>query len=128
MLTERQSEVVLKNTPASDWILLNPDLKGFYRTAYSNDMIKMLLTEVEKMTLGSLDRLGLITNMFAMINARKVKVVDFLEVLKAYKSETDYNVWVAIHDSLRKLKYVLEYTDCYEKFQNVSFSAINPVY
>lgn len=56
--------------PDGDWILLNADYTGFYRTEYSEEMLKSLFATLEKnpAELGSsLDRIGFINDLFALV-------------------------------------------------------------
>lgn len=56
--------------PDGDWILLNADYTGFFRTEYSEEMLEPLFATLEKnpAELGSsLDRIGFINDLFALV-------------------------------------------------------------
>ena len=56
--------------PHDDWILLNADYTSFYRTEYSEEMLKPVFAILEKnpSELGSsLDRIGFINDLFALV-------------------------------------------------------------
>ena len=54
-----------------DWILLNHDYTGFYRSSYSEEMFEAILVALEENPgkLGScLDRIGILNDSFALVN------------------------------------------------------------
>ncbi len=74
---------------------------GFYRTKYSADLDQKLKNQIVMMN--SIERLSFLSDHAALCLAGKLPVGQLMEVLKAYKSETNFVVWDCIIDSLRKL-------------------------
>lgn len=83
---------------------------GCYRTRYTAETLQKLVTAVKKQTLPPLDRLGLIDDMFALVQAGHSSTVDALTLLEAYAHEDQYTVLNRVSGILGKLSDLLEYT------------------
>ncbi len=82
---------------------------GFYRVAYSKELLEKLKSPVENKTLSARDRLGVIRDLFALSEAGTIPTTDALEFLSAYKSESDFTVWVELASGLSRLEQLLAY-------------------
>lgn len=112
---------------STGWIKLNPENIGLYRTAYPNEMSSRLRDAILDQTLPPLDRLGVQIDFYALCQAGKVSTVEWLKLLKAYKNETDYNVWTSISTHLAKLNnllYSTDYRDAFHKFGSDLYTEI----
>ncbi|XP_017862194.1 PREDICTED: puromycin-sensitive aminopeptidase isoform X1 [Drosophila arizonae] len=127
LLEKESMEIVLDNVSADDWIKINPGTVGYYRTRYSKDMLEKLMPAVESMQLPPLDRLGLIDDMFAMVQAGKASTVDVLRLVGSYRNETNYTVWTAITNSLTNLHILISHTDLMDDFNIFGRSLYEPV-
>jgi puromycin-sensitive aminopeptidase len=67
LLEKRQDEVNLGVLPETDWIKLNKNTVGLYRTNYSPELLARLVTLVKEQTLHPTDRLGLQSDVFALV-------------------------------------------------------------
>ncbi len=131
-ITIKQLSIVLDkksttiNVPKnSEWIKVNTNETGFYRTDYSQDLMGKLTLAVQK--LQPLDRLGIIRDAFALNFAGKYTISEVLKLLKNYKSETDYTVWVKVVSGLDDItQLVAEETFFpeFEKFNRILYSKI----
>ena len=74
---------------------------------------------IEAKILGEVDRLSLIDDIFALVQAGKAETTDALELIKAFKtSETSYVVWSSIMNCLGKLRIIIAHDeDTDAKFQ-----------
>jgi puromycin-sensitive aminopeptidase len=68
LLEKREDEINLGVLGANDWIKLNKNSVGLYRTNYSPDMLENLVTLVREQTLHPTDRLGLQSDVFALVS------------------------------------------------------------
>lgn len=59
---------------------------GFYRTCYSADSLQQLVSAIGQKTLPPLDRLGLIDDVFALVQAGHSPTVDALKLLQVSNS------------------------------------------
>lgn len=80
---------------------------GFYRTAYSKELLGKLTKPVQDKKLGARDRLGIIRDLFALAEAGTIETTDALEFLSAYKKEDNYTVWLEIATGLVKLEQLI---------------------
>ncbi|KAH8302053.1 hypothetical protein KR044_002268 [Drosophila immigrans] len=127
LLDKASMEVVLDDVSADDWIKINPGTVGYYRTRYSHEMLQQLLPAVENMALPPLDRLGLIDDMFAMVQAGQASTVEVLQLVGSYRNETNYTVWTAITNSLANLHILISHTDLMDDFNNFGRSLYDPI-
>ncbi len=80
---------------------------GFYRTAYSKELLEKLREPIQKKELGASDRLGVIRDLFALSESGIIPTTDSLEFLSNYKKEDNYTVWVEIINGLSHLDQLL---------------------
>ncbi|MDQ5922483.1 MAG: puromycin-sensitive aminopeptidase [Patescibacteria group bacterium] len=96
-----------KNLVTKNWIKINFGEEGFYRTAYTRDMLEMLKEPVSSKKLSPRDRLGIIRDLFALGEAGVIPTTDALSFLSAYENEDNYTVWLEIATGLAKLEQIL---------------------
>ena len=113
----------------SDWIKLNANSIGFYRTQYSDDLLKKFIPGILSMNLSEVDRLQLQADLFALVKAGYESTPKFLEfILNAYKNEDDYFVWDSIDDSIGFLNALLSNTDYQEKLHSFGIKLLESLY
>ena len=83
---------------------------GFYRTCYSTECLQQLVSAIDHQTLPPLDRLGLVDDLFALVQAGQTSTVDALILLEAFANEDQYTVWNRVCSALAKLSQLLAYT------------------
>ncbi|MCC7160235.1 M1 family metallopeptidase [Candidatus Nomurabacteria bacterium] len=83
---------------------------GFFRTAYSKELLERLYKPIEDRKLSARDRLGVIRDLFALSEAGIIPTTDALEFLKAYKNEDNYTVWLEIAMGISKLEQLVAKT------------------
>jgi puromycin-sensitive aminopeptidase len=127
VLKTKEAEVVLPDVAPDDWIKVNPGTVGFYRTQYPPEMLEKLIPAIKDRSLPPLDRLGLLDDLFAMVQAGHTNTVEVLKLLQAYEDETDYTVWSSISNVLVKLNMLLSYTDCAELFKGFQKKILSKV-
>lgn len=120
VLKTRREELFVPDVGPKDWIKVNPGTIGCYRTQYPSDMLEKLIPAIQDRSLPPLDRLGLLDDLFAMVQAGHTSTVEVFKLLKAFEGETDYTVWSSISNVLSKLGILLSHTDTEKKFIEVS--------
>ena len=82
---------------------------GYYRVHYQDEQdLNRLKPAIENKILGEVDRLSLIDDLFALVQAGKAETTDALELIKAFKTnETSYVVWSSILNCLSKLRIII---------------------
>ena len=97
---------------------------GFFRTAYSKELLEKLREPIKNKKLSARDRLGIIRDLFALSEAGVVPTTDALEFLSAYEREDNYTVWVEIAMGLAKLEQLLQKNPLLDKFIVELFSPL----
>jgi puromycin-sensitive aminopeptidase len=69
LLEQREDEVNLGVLAKSDWIKLNDKTVGLYRTNYSPDLLSKLNTLITGQSIHPTDRLGLQSDVFALVSS-----------------------------------------------------------
>lgn len=100
-------EVTIDNVQPNHWVKLNPASIGYYRTQYTPDTLEQFLPEISSNSMHALDRLGLLDDLFALVQAGRSCTVDALKVMDACRNETDYTVWSSITNFMTKLQLLL---------------------
>lgn len=120
VLQSKETTIPLPNIGTNDWVKINPGTVGFYRTQYSSDMLTRFIPAIHDKSLPPLDRLGLLDDLFAMVQAGQTSTVEALKLMQAFIKEDNYTVWSTIANCLGKLDVLLSHTDCGEAFKTVS--------
>lgn len=110
---------------------------GFYRTAYSKELLEKLKHPVESKIFSSRDRLGIIRDLFALAESGTISTTDVLEFLPAYKKparpngrsggEDNYTVWLEIAMGLGRLEQLLAKTKLKPKLDEVILELFSPI-
>ncbi|XP_063226837.1 puromycin-sensitive aminopeptidase isoform X2 [Bacillus rossius redtenbacheri] len=117
VLDVRSADVCLSDVAASDWVKVNPGTVGYYRTQYPPDMLAQFVPAIADRSLPPLDRLGLLDDLFAMVQAGHTPTVEALKLMQAFAGETNYTVWSSISNCLSKISLLLSHTDFDDLFK-----------
>ena len=114
---------------------------GFYRVAYSTELLEKLKLQVQNKTLGNEDRLGIIRDLFALAEAGIVKTTEVLNFLTSYKDparnasgvtdaggEDSFIVWIEIISGLVKLEQILSKTKSKEYLSKFILEFLSPIF
>uniref|UniRef100_A0A8C4QVC2 Aminopeptidase n=1 Tax=Eptatretus burgeri TaxID=7764 RepID=A0A8C4QVC2_EPTBU len=115
LLDTRKVHINIGSISNGHWVKVNPGTLGFYRTAYSPEMLQRLLQGVRNLSLPPRDRLGIQNDLFALARAG-YSTVEMLRILEAYVGETNYTVWCDISSNLSTLSGLFSGTDFYDSF------------
>lgn len=127
MLDQKSMTIEVDNVDENDWIKINPGTIGYYRTRYTPDMLDQLIPAIKSQTLPPLDRLGLIDDLFALVQAGRAPTAEVLKLIDAYRNETNYTVWSSITNSLIKLQTLLSHTTVDKQFNEYGIRLYKPV-
>ncbi|KAL0113903.1 hypothetical protein PUN28_011320 [Cardiocondyla obscurior] len=117
ILDAKSKEFVIQNVPEGTWLKINPGTIGFYRTRYSQSALSLLLPAIKDHTLPPLDRLGLLDDLFAMVQAGYASTVEVLELMQAFQQEDNYTVWSTIVNILSKIGTLISHLDFEDSFK-----------
>lgn len=128
VLDAASTTVTVENVKPDQWVKLNPGTVGFYRTHYSPEMLESLLPGIRDQSLPARDRLGIITDLFALAKAGQANTVEVLKVMEAYENETNYTVWTEITSNLDVLASLLSATNYGRLLQEFTKNLCSKVY
>ncbi|XP_053994553.1 puromycin-sensitive aminopeptidase isoform X1 [Hylaeus volcanicus] len=117
LLDEKTKDFQVKNVSADSWVKINPGTVGFYRTYYSPEALSLLLPAVKDRALPPLDRLGLLDDLFAMVQAGRAPTVELLQLMQAFQKEDNFTVWSSIDNILRKIGILISHLDFQDSFE-----------
>jgi len=122
-------EITLKDVKPTDWVKVNPGTVGFYRTQYLPEMLEAFVSSgaIEKKILPPLDRLGLLDDLFALIQAGQVPTVQVLKLLDAFRTEDNYTVLHSCSSNLQKIQLLLSHTDFGADFDTFCIKLLSPI-
>ncbi len=100
---------------------------GFFRVAYSKELLEKLKLPVENKLLSPRDRLGIIRDLFALAEAGIIPTTDVLEFLFSYKKEDNYTVWLEISIGLGRLEQIFAKENYKEKLDNIILNLFSPL-
>src|SRR5438105_15112799 len=86
----RDAEELVDAGAELDWVLGNAGARGFYRTAYSPELLRRLISALAE--LRPEERMALVSDQWALVRANAVKMDSFLQLLAGMKSEEDHTV------------------------------------
>lgn len=127
VLESKSMDVTLPVGPES-WIKINPGTVGYYRTQYPPELLKRFLPAIRDKTLPPLDRLGLLDDLFALVEAGETSTVVVLKMMEAFSDEDNYTVWSNINNCLSKLNLLLSHTDLQDDLKRYVRKLMTPIY
>ncbi len=114
------------NSPKT-WMKINIGESGFFRTAYSHDLLEKLKVPVRDKSISSRDRLGIIRDLFALSEAGTIPTTDALSFLSAYENEDNYTVWVEIASGLARIEQLLAKTKIKDEISKINLKLFSPI-
>ncbi len=110
----------------SKTVKLNPGQSGFYRIRYGLDQIKKLTPPLENQTLETIDRYGIVDDVYAAASAGLTDSTTALTLTKTLRNEPDYNVWQSVSGGFGQILGLLPTGPTYELAENFGRWLIKP--
>lgn len=127
VLEKRSDSVNLGVLGANDWIKLNKNTVGLYRTNYSPELLEKLVNLVKEQTLHPTDRLGLQSDVFALSQAGLLPAAEVLKFVEGYAAEENVTVWRDLISNLLQLSHILLNTNFHHEFQAFVRRLVKPI-
>ncbi len=105
---------------SDDWFKFNFNESGLYRTNYDAKILKALSEPIKQKKISSVDRLGIIRDLFAFGEAGIIPSTQVFETCLLYKDEKEYVVWIEIISGLRYIASLLAGSKNEELFKKYS--------
>jgi puromycin-sensitive aminopeptidase len=90
----------------SDWVVGNAGGQGFYRVRYSRDLLARLLPHTQS-DLTPIERFNLLSDTWAATLGGYTPLVDFLDLTRLYRDETDATVWTMLAGAVSGLRRMM---------------------
>ncbi|XP_047517240.1 puromycin-sensitive aminopeptidase [Pieris napi] len=110
VLDKKTQEVILENVSEDSWVKVNPGTVGYYRTRYEPVLLERLVGAVRDGSLPPLDRLGLLDDCFAFVQAGHAHTNESLKLMEAFSNESNFTVWSSLANCLSKLTVLFSHT------------------
>jgi len=85
-----------------EWVVVNADGHGFYRTSYSAKLASKLTANMSE-TLNSIERFNLVNDAWACAQAGLTSAEQYLDIVALFSEERDPNIWGLLHSSLARI-------------------------
>lgn len=106
---------------------INQGEYGFYRTQYSDEILKLLGEEILEQKLPTIDRVGLVRDIGALLESRHLSPASALSFIKNFKNETEYVVWVEIVSIFGTISHVFEGDTIHSSFSSFVCDLVKPL-
>ncbi|XP_026812969.1 puromycin-sensitive aminopeptidase isoform X2 [Rhopalosiphum maidis] len=109
IMSEIQKDIIIPANVISpgEWVKVNPSTVGYYRTRYTPELLNNFVPSISSRTLPPLDRLGLLDDLFALVQAGLSSTDEVLNLMLAMTDEDNYSVWSSMSNVLGKLAILL---------------------
>ena len=124
LMTKKQISVPF---PIKEWIKLNAHEASLYRVCYDKQLLSLLQKPIEDKILSAKDRLGIIRDAFSFAESGEMSTVSVLELLRSYKGETEYIVWVEMVSGLSYLLNLLYGTKAFDDFKKYAREILSEI-
>jgi len=126
VVTEPQQTIAVGGT-CQPWVFANARGKGYYRTAYTPDMIRRLARDAERL-LTAPERLSLVSDEWAFVRAGRHTVANYLDLIAGFGSEPTAGVLGAISDRLEFIDNYLANDRTRPRFRSFVRQLLEPGY
>nr|AML39764.1 aminopeptidase [Haemonchus contortus]CDJ85176.1 Peptidase M1 domain containing protein [Haemonchus contortus] len=109
LLVGRDQDIEVPDVAEGEWVKLNAGASGFYRVDHSQEMLKAMIPDISNGKMPLLDRFSIVNDLFALVQAGRVRASSFLSVLGAMHNEEGYIVWQSLAGGIDDISNVLHY-------------------
>lgn len=106
---------------------INEQETSFLRVNYDDSILENIKTEIKNNHLSTIDRLGIIRDIFANAEGGYITTDKALEFSLVYKDETEYIVWSEIASSMNKIFNLIHDEPYKNKFMTYALSMFSPL-
>jgi puromycin-sensitive aminopeptidase len=113
------------NSSNNDRLQFNIGHTGFYRVSYNATHLEKLGEYIKRGHLEAVDRLGILSDVFAAAKAAKFSTAEALHFMSYYSDEDNFAVWDIISSSLGSIKMVMEDEELRDKMKPFTRDLVN---
>lgn len=126
-LSEKEQIISLPVKNSNEWVKLNAGQSGFYRVQYSSQLSERLTAALKNPAITSVDRLGLLNDVFSLASAGTLPLSQALALASQYTDETDAGVWGCLIDNLALVGRLFSDTEAKDYFKNYMLKLFNKI-
>lgn len=115
-MSAKEVEVSVKQVLEWEWVKLNHNFNGFFRVNYPIEMLQKFVQSIEERSMSSMDRLNILSDLWAMAESGRVSTDVGLKFMLHYRNESNFAVWQYIVKSMQRLDLLFSDTDIRDKF------------
>jgi puromycin-sensitive aminopeptidase len=128
LLRDNSMDIVVEDQPSDAWVKVNHNYVGYYRVQYPSEYMERFVPDINSRKLNELDRLGLLDDLMAMVQAGRVSTTVPLKLIgSGFKSENSYVVWRCINGCFGKLRTILADQDFFFAFKQFAISVMSNI-
>eukprot|EP00698_Gefionella_okellyi_P014605 TRINITY_DN4053_c0_g1_i1.p1 TRINITY_DN4053_c0_g1~~TRINITY_DN4053_c0_g1_i1.p1 ORF type:complete len:874 (+),score=242.11 TRINITY_DN4053_c0_g1_i1:78-2624(+) len=128
IVMDKQTIRVPVNVGDNGWVKLNTGQAGFYRVAYEPALFEQLCKAVEQKAISTIDRFGVVSDVFALAQAGYSSTAEALKVLGSCHAETEYMVMADVMSSLNDVLGVFSEQPYKPKLQAFTRNLLKPLF
>jgi len=106
---------------------INVDESSFIKVCYDKDTLRVLKQEIEENHISTIDRLGIIRDIFALAEGGYIKTDEALEFSLSFKNEREYIVWEEISYGIDKIYNLISKEESARKYNDYALSLFSPI-
>jgi len=125
VLDDRQQVVELEQSGDVEWIYPNAGQGGYYRWGLAPQLLQPVIEQAQDL-LSPMERMGLVSNLSAMLNANTISADDYLASLSRFSTERDPYVLDVIIDQLEIVRDALVSEENKNEFATMVGHLIGP--
>ncbi|KAF6203069.1 hypothetical protein GE061_003482 [Apolygus lucorum] len=127
VLGKKSAQITVPNVPPGAWVKLNAGTTGVYRVMYPQDLLDQFVPSMVNKSLPPLDRLGLLDDLLALVQAGKASSVQLLQIIFQLRDEENMTVWRVIANCLDRLEVVVANTDFANELKKFECFIFKPI-
>lgn len=127
ILSEKETEIELPGK--LQWVVINEGGHGFYRVAYSDQLMSALTSNLKAdspIRLAPIERFNLVNDSWALTLAGHIPLKQYLKMANMFKDENDKNVWAILIGSMGYLHKIIG-DDARPKLENFSRELLSTI-
>ncbi|EGC37760.1 hypothetical protein DICPUDRAFT_46283 [Dictyostelium purpureum] len=125
-LTKKSDTFTIPDSNPNGWIKPNYGQTGYFRIAYTPEIIKGLEPTILSLQLPAPDRLGLLSDVYNLCKSGATPISVFMNLVTSYKNEKEADVWNFIMISLNEISDLISDQDYYTQFNKIFIDLLKP--
>uniref|UniRef100_A0A8C5M350 Aminopeptidase n=1 Tax=Leptobrachium leishanense TaxID=445787 RepID=A0A8C5M350_9ANUR len=117
-------------TPASDWLLANINVTGYYRVNYDDTNWNKLIAQLESdhSNIPVINRAQIIDDAFNLARAMYIPTTRALDTTRYLSNDTEYMPWQAALDSLTFFTQMFDHSEVYGPMREYMKKQVRPLF